>query len=208
MGRREEATAQKWEEGGVVDPKFQWRVEVASEHITHDWFSKCLNWRDMKAVRVNEVGGPEVLRIEEVAIPEPAAGQVLVKVFAFGINPVETYIRSGKAGRVPPTLPYTPGQDCAGTVEKIGAEVEGWKVGDRVFSTNTITGSYAQYALCDQYSIQKLADSVSFDQGYAHHSLQSTFFCFANDRPAFWLQRCRARPLSHCLSRFVPYRQS
>lgn len=116
---------------------------------------------------MNEVGGPEVLTIEEVAIPEPSAGQVLIKVFAIGINPVETYIRSGKASRIPPNLPYTPGQDCAGTIEKIGTDVANWKVGDRVFSTNTISGSYAQYTLCGQSSIQRLADSVTYDQGYA-----------------------------------------
>lgn len=130
----------------------------------------------MKAVRIHEVGGPEVLRIEEVAIPEPASHQVLVKVFAIGINPVETYIRSGKAGRAPSSLPFTPGQDCAGTVEKIGANVTGWKVGDRVFSTNTLSGSYAQYTLCEQSSIQTLAESVTFDQGYAHLTLQFNIY--------------------------------
>lgn len=134
----------------------------------------------MKAVRVKEVGGPEVLTIEEVEIPEPSAGELLIKVFAIGINPVETYIRSGKAGRAPPTLPYTPGQDCAGTVEKIGTGVVGWSVGDRVFSTNTITGSYAQFALCSQLSVQRLPDIVSFDQGYDHLVRESRKEFFAN----------------------------
>lgn len=121
----------------------------------------------MLAVRVHEVGGPEVLKIEQVALPEPSATQVCVRVFAVGINPVETYIRSGKAGRAPPSLPYTPGQDCAGVIEKIGSEVTGWSVGDRIFSLHCITGSYAQFTLCDQSSIQRLPENVSFDQGYA-----------------------------------------
>lgn len=124
----------------------------------------------MKAVRVHQTGGPEVLTVEEVPIPVPSANQVCVRVMSIGINPVETYIRSAKSGRVAPTFPYTPGQDCAGTIETVGANVVEFKPGDRVFSTHCVTGSYAQFAICDASSIQHLPDIVSFDEGYAWNS--------------------------------------
>ena len=68
----------------------------------------------MKAIVVREFGGPGVLKLEEVPDPSPARGQVLVRVKALGVNPVDTYIRSGTYARKP-TLPYTPGTDFAGT---------------------------------------------------------------------------------------------
>lgn len=113
-----------------------------------------------------------MLTIEEVPIPDPNSSQVCIRVMSIGINPVETYIRSAKSGRIPPPLPYTPGQDCAGIVEKIGVEVGQFKRGDRVFTTNCVTGSYAQFAICEESSIQHLPDSVSFDEGYVALSLQ------------------------------------
>jgi NADPH2:quinone reductase len=122
----------------------------------------------MKAVRVHAVGGPEVLQIEEVPIFEPVESQVVVRVEAVGINPVETYIRSAKTGRAPPSIPYTPGHDGAGTVHSIGPNVTKWKVGDRVFTTNSISGTYAQYTLCDESGLQSLPENTSFDAGYVH----------------------------------------
>ena len=83
----------------------------------------------MKAIRVNEFGGPEVLRLEEVATPQPAPGEVLVRIHAIGVNPVETYIRAGTYARLP-ALPYTPGNDGAGVVEQIGDSVTEFKPGD------------------------------------------------------------------------------
>jgi NADPH:quinone reductase len=70
----------------------------------------------MKAIRVCQFGDPEVLRLEEVPKPQPGAGQVLVRMHAIGVNPVETYIRAGTYARLP-VLPYTPGNDGAGVVE-------------------------------------------------------------------------------------------
>lgn len=70
----------------------------------------------MKAIRIHEFGGPEVLRLEEVPQPRPAPGQVLVRMHAIGVNPVDTYIRSGTYPQRP-ALPYTPGNDGAGVVE-------------------------------------------------------------------------------------------
>src|SRR5688572_3319227 len=79
----------------------------------------------MKAIRVHEFGGPEVLKLEEVPAPAPAADEVLINVKAVGINPVETYLRSGSNPKLP--RPYTPGLDAAGIVESVGAEVTNLK---------------------------------------------------------------------------------
>ncbi len=83
----------------------------------------------MKAIRVNQFGSPEVLKIQgDVPIPRPSPNQVLIKVHAAGVNPVETYIRSGVYAKLP-TLPWTPGHDSAGTVEEVGSGVTKVKVG-------------------------------------------------------------------------------
>ncbi|VDI02846.1 NADPH2:quinone reductase [Mytilus galloprovincialis] len=104
----------------------------------------------MKAVRVAQFGGPEVLKVEEnVPIPKPQDNQILVKVYAAGINPVDTYIRSGTYA-VKPALPYTPGNDVAGIVENVGKNVTTLKEGDRVFSMRTVTGGYAQFCLTEK----------------------------------------------------------
>src|SRR6266576_3232701 len=95
----------------------------------------------MKAIRVNEFGGPDVLRLEEVATPRPAPGEVLVRIHAIGVNPVETYIRAGTYARLP-ALPYTPGNDGAGVVEQIGSDVTEFKAGDRVYTAGSISGTY------------------------------------------------------------------
>ena len=77
----------------------------------------------MKAIRVHEFGGPEVLKLEEVATPKPSAGEVLVRIHAAGVNPADTYMRAGTYAVKPP-LPYTPGSDSAGTVEAVGDGVK------------------------------------------------------------------------------------
>jgi NADPH2:quinone reductase len=120
----------------------------------------------MKAIRVHEFGGPEVLRLEEVPDPQVGAGQVLVRVRAVGVNPVDVYIRGGGHGVKPP-LPYTPGMDAAGLVEAVGEEVGGLSVGDRVYVAGTLSGAYAEIALCDQSQVHRLPERVSFQQGAA-----------------------------------------
>ena len=120
----------------------------------------------MKAIRVHEFGGPEVLKLEEVPDPQPGPGQVVVRVHAAGVNPVEAYIRTGTYA-AKPNLPYTPGADGAGVVIKLGPEVKRLKAGDRVFFTATRTGAYAEQALCDEPKVHPLPDHVSFEQGAA-----------------------------------------
>ena len=120
----------------------------------------------MKAIRVSDFGGPEVLRVQEVPDPKPERGQVLVRVKAVGVNPVDTYIRSGAYARKP-SLPYTPGTDAAGVVEALGADVKRFKVGDRVYTNGTITGACAELALCDPLRVHPLPPKISFVQGAA-----------------------------------------
>ncbi|HVF89563.1 MAG TPA: NADPH:quinone reductase [Blastocatellia bacterium] len=118
----------------------------------------------MKAIRVHEFGGPEVLKLEEVDDPQPGRGQVVVRVRAAGVNPVDTYIRSG-IYRVKPQTPYTPGSDSSGTVESVGEGVTGIAPGDRVYTAGTLSGAYAELALCDQGQVHPLPERVSFSQG-------------------------------------------
>ncbi|XP_075996320.1 quinone oxidoreductase [Genypterus blacodes] len=121
----------------------------------------------MTAVRVSEHGAPSVLRLcTGLTAPEPAARQVLIRVHACGVNPVETYIRAGTYGRLP-ALPYTPGSDAAGVVEAVGGGVSTLQVGDRVFTTATESGGYAEYATASDDCVHKLPDALDFLQGAA-----------------------------------------
>ena len=118
----------------------------------------------MKAIHVHAYGDPEVMRLEDVAEPEPYPGQVLVRVYAVGVNPVETYIR---AGTYPPSpsLPYTPGTDAAGVVEAVGPGVKRVELGDRVYTSQSLTGTYAEKTLCQESQVHPLPEDVSFEQG-------------------------------------------
>ena len=118
----------------------------------------------MKAIQVHEFGGPEVLRLGEVATPKPEAGQVLVRVHAAGVNPYDTYMRAGTYAIKPP-LPYTPGSDAAGVVEAVGSAVKKVKAGDRVYTAKTVTGAYAEYALALESQVHALPGKISFAQG-------------------------------------------
>jgi NADPH2:quinone reductase len=139
----------------------------------------------MKAIRVYETGGPDVLRYEDVPEPVPGAGQVLVRIHAAGVNPVDTYIRAGAPGRSP-MLPYTPGSDGAGVIEALGAGVEYASVGDRVYLAGTVSGpyagTYAEKAVCDATHMYRLPDRVSFAQGAAMNVPYATAYRALFDR--------------------------
>jgi NADPH:quinone reductase len=120
----------------------------------------------MKAIRIEQFGGPEVLQLAETPIPQPTVGQILVRLRSAGINPVDTYIRAGTY-TVKPTLPYTPGSDGAGVVQAVGEQVTAFKQGDRVYTAGTLSGSYAEFALCDVSQVHPLPANVSFAQGAA-----------------------------------------
>jgi NADPH2:quinone reductase len=119
----------------------------------------------MKAIVVKEFGGPDVMKLEDVRDPTPAPGQLLIRVQAVGVNPVETYIRAGAYARKP-NLPYTPGSDVGGTVEKAGAGVTAFKPGDRVY-TQGAAGGYAEFLVCEEAVAHPLPERVSFAQGAA-----------------------------------------
>ncbi|HWW17211.1 MAG TPA: NADPH:quinone reductase [Candidatus Saccharimonadales bacterium] len=120
----------------------------------------------MKAIRVPQFGGPEVLKLEEIPTPKPNDGQVLVRVRAAGVNPYDTYMCAGTYA-IKPQLPYTPGSDAAGTVEAVGPGVTKVKPGDRVYTAKTLTGAYAEYALALEDQVHPLPDNISFEQGAA-----------------------------------------
>lgn len=118
----------------------------------------------MKRIRVYRTGPPEVMELEEADPPRPAAGQILVRVEAAGVNPVDTYVRSATQG-YSPELPYTPGADAAGVVESVGQGITRLKPGDRVYGGAALTGSYAEAALFDQHRLFPLPEEISFEQG-------------------------------------------
>ncbi len=118
----------------------------------------------MKAILVHEFGGPEVLKLEEVPTPRPAAGQVLVRIHAAGVNPYDTYMRNGTYPVKPP-LPYTPGSDAAGIVEAVGEGVTKVKKGDRVYTAKTQTGAYAEYTLTLESQVHPLPAKITYPQG-------------------------------------------
>ena len=119
----------------------------------------------MKAIVVREFGAPDVMTYEDVADPAPGPGQVLIRVHACGVNPVETYIRAGTYARKP-ALPYTPGSDVGGTVESVGSGVTQFKPGDRVY-TQGAAGGYAERLVCAEALAHPLPARISFAQGAA-----------------------------------------
>lgn len=139
----------------------------------------------MQAIRVHEYGGPEVMKLESVPDPKPGAGQVLVRLRAAGVNPVDTYIRSGTYALLPDKLPYTPGSDGAGEVAAVGEGVTDFKRGDRVFVHRLgvkFAGTYAQMTVAPVANVARLPAGLSFEQGAAigvphltaHYALHTT----------------------------------
>lgn len=140
----------------------------------------------MRAIRVHEHGGPEVLGVEEFPDPRPGPGEVLVRIEAVGVNFIDVYTRKGqyKAAR-----PYTPGTEAAGTVVAVGTGVREPAVGQRVASTN-FTGAYAELAIAKADRLSVLPDAVSTRvaaavmlQGMtAQYLASSTYHLKAGDR--------------------------
>jgi NADPH2:quinone reductase len=133
----------------------------------------------MQAIQIQETGGPEVLRLAELPIPQPGPGQVLLRVEATGVNFIEIYFRKGvyKAA-----LPLTPGSEAAGTVEELGPGVTGFAAGDLVAST-AVLGSYAEYALVPAAQLVKVPAGLGPEKAAAamlqgmtaHYLSHSTF---------------------------------
>jgi len=117
----------------------------------------------VQAIRIHQFGGPEVLRLEDVPVPEPGPGEALIKVEATGINYVDVYHRTGL---YPGQLPLTLGREAAGTVERIGAGVTTCRPGDRVVS-EAVRGGYAQYALAAAERLVPVPERVTSRQAAA-----------------------------------------
>lgn len=118
----------------------------------------------MKAIIVSKFGEAEVMKFEEISQPKIGDSQVLVQIKAAGVNPVDTYIRTGTHAQKP-ELPYTPGKDGAGIIEQVGKNVTKFKIGDRVLTTGSMTGTYAEYTMCDETQLINLPANISFEQG-------------------------------------------
>jgi NADPH2:quinone reductase len=139
----------------------------------------------MNAIQISETGGPEVLELADLPIPQPGPGQVLIRVEATGVNFIEIYFRKGvyKA-----SLPFTPGSEAAGTVEELGPGVTGFAAGDAVASASVL-GSYAEYALVPAAQLVKVPSGLSMEQAgaallqgmTAHYLTHSTFPLKAGD---------------------------
>ncbi|MCC0057533.1 MAG: quinone oxidoreductase [Rhodobiaceae bacterium] len=112
----------------------------------------------MKAVQVHKTGGPEVLALENVAIPEPGAGEIRIRHTAIGLNFIDVYFRSGLYPA--PQLPFTPGNEGAGVISAIGSNVDGLKIGDRVAYAATI-GSYAQERIIAADRVVRIPEGIS-----------------------------------------------
>jgi len=134
----------------------------------------------MKAMRIYRHGGPEVMQLEDIPVPDPGPGEALVEIHVSGVNFVDTYLRSGLYK--PPSIPFTPGAEAAGIVSKLGPGVTDVRVGDRV-AYATMLGSYAEYAVVPAWKLALLPDSIDFLAGAAimlqgmtaHYLTASTF---------------------------------
>jgi NADPH2:quinone reductase len=139
----------------------------------------------MKAIQIHETGGPEVLQLVELPIPEPGPGQVLIRLEAIGVNFVEIYFRKGVYKS---SMPMVPGSEAAGTVEELGPGVTGFKAGDAVASVSVL-GSYAEYALVPAAQLVKVPAGLTPEQSAAamlqgmtaHYLAYSTFPLKAGD---------------------------
>jgi NADPH:quinone reductase-like Zn-dependent oxidoreductase len=122
----------------------------------------------MKAARVNRLGAPDVIAIEDIAVPSLGEQDVLVRVHASGVGPWDALVRTGKSG-VPHTLPLTLGAEISGVVEGIGGKTAGFAMGDEVFgATNPLfVGGYAEYALAVGRMVAKKPAALSHLQAAA-----------------------------------------
>lgn len=119
-----------------------------------------MNTQTSKSIRFHNTGGPEVLVMEEVTLPDVGPGEAQIKNHAIGVNFVDTYYRSGL---YPTTLPAGMGFEGAGVIEKVGSNVSHIKVGDRVAYAQGPIGAYAQRRVMPAWQMVKIPDSVSFN---------------------------------------------
>ena len=145
------------------------------------------SFRGMKAIQIHQTGGPEVLQLAELPIPEPGPGQVLIRIEATGVNFIEIYFRKGTYKS---SMPLVPGSEAAGTVEELGPGVVGFEAGDVVVSVSVL-GSYAEYALVPAASLVKVPPGLTMEQaaaammqGMTAHYLSHSTFPLTSDSTA------------------------
>src|SRR5260370_23415708 len=123
----------------------------------------------MKAVVIHEYGGPEVLKYEDIPRPEPKDDQLLIRVIAAGVNPVDGMIRSGMFANENRAFPIILGGDVAGVVEKVGSKITKFKAGDPVFAYVSLdnSGGYAQYPVVTEREAAPQPKSLPYVDGRA-----------------------------------------
>ena len=119
----------------------------------------------MRAIQISQFGNPDVLEVVDVPMPEPGPNQVRIRVWAAGVNPVDTYVRSGAYGDRP--MPASLGFDAAGEIDAVGHGVDSAVIGTRVYTCTALPGAYAEYAIVDIDRTYPIPDNISFDQGAA-----------------------------------------
>lgn len=134
----------------------------------------------MKAIQVSQVGGPEVLALVDLPIPEPKPNEVIVEIKAAGVNFIDVYVREG---RYPAPLPFVNGQEGAGIVTAVGAAVSDVKPGERVTYTGVL-GSYAEYAAVPAERLVRIPDGLEFDQAAAAmlQGMTAHYLCYSTYR--------------------------
>lgn len=126
-----------------------------------------MSTQTIQAIRVNQYGGPEELKLERIPRPEPQAGEVLVRIHAAGVNPVDWKIRAGwLKDFLPMQFPYTPGLDLAGVVEEVGPGVTAFQKGQVVFGQSP-KGAYAEYTAAPVEKLAPKPKALSFDEAAA-----------------------------------------
>jgi NADPH:quinone reductase len=133
----------------------------------------------MRAVQVQKTGGPEVLTLVDLPVPKPKVNEAVVKIAASGVNFIDVYFREG---RYPATLPFTDGQEAAGTVTEVGSDVTSVKPGDRVAYSNVV-GTYAEYAAVPAERLVHVPNKITDQQAAAamlqgmtaHYLSQTTY---------------------------------
>ena len=131
----------------------------------------------MKAIVLHEYGGPEMLRYEDAPRPNPKEDEVLIRVIAASVNPVDVAVRSGKyAEYFHTTLPLIPGMDAAGVVEKAGSKISKLKAGDPVYAFFTLReeGGYAEFAIAKENEVSRKPQSITYEQAAAVPAAGST----------------------------------
>jgi NADPH:quinone reductase-like Zn-dependent oxidoreductase len=124
----------------------------------------------MKAIRIHAFGGPDQLKIEDIPVPVPAADEVLIKIYATSVNPIDWKIREGeRKEKIPSKLPLTLGWDVSGVIESVGQQVTSFKAGDEVYGRPdpTKNGAYAEYMVVKADQISFKPQTIDYKQAAA-----------------------------------------